>query len=148
MSPTPESPVTHDASTAPVPVLSALGPATHAILRIGAALLMMPHGAQKLFGAFDKTPVTLLSDRGFAGVVEFFVSLLLALGLASRPAAALLCLVMIAAYVVGHAGTNPWPIVNKGELALLYALVFAFLAANGPGPWSLDGWLRRRRGSR
>lgn len=129
----------------PLSKLTALGAPTHALLRIGASFLMLPHGAQKLFGAFGKEPVALLSDRGFAGVVEFFGSLLLLIGLASRPAAALLCFVMIAAYVVGHSGMHPWPIVNKGELALLYALVFAFLAANGPGPWSVDGWLSRRR---
>ncbi len=145
MSLTPETPVPPQASASPAPMANAVGPATHAILRIGAALLMMPHGAQKLFGAFGKEPVSLLSDRGFAGVVEFFGSLLLLVGLASRPAAALLCFVMIAAYVVGHAGANPWPILNKGELALVYALIFAFLAANGPGPFSLDAWLRRRR---
>lgn len=132
--------------TSRMPALEALGPATHSILRIGAALLMIPHGAQKLFGVLGKEAVPLFSQYGFAGVVEFFGGLLIALGLLTRPASALLGLVMVAAYVVAHAGQNPWPILNKGELALLYALIFTFLAANGAGPWSLDAWLRRRRG--
>lgn len=123
---------------------AALGPVTVDLLRIGAGLLMIPHGAQKLFGVLGKEAAPLFSQYGFAGAVEFFGGILIALGLFTRPVSALLCLVMLAAYVVGHAGRDVWPILNKGELALLYALVFAFFAANGPGRWSLDAWLRRR----
>lgn len=124
--------------------LSALAPVTFDLLRIAAALLMIPHGAQKLFGVLGKEAVPLFSQYGFAGAVEFGAGILIALGLFTRPASALLCMVMIAAYVVGHAGRDIWPILNKGELAMLYAFIFAFFAANGAGRWSLDAWLRRR----
>ncbi|MNR78797.1 hypothetical protein D3C72_94960 [compost metagenome] len=144
MSAAPESPSPRQDQEARGSALAALGPVTHDVLRIGAALLMIPHGAQKLFGVLGKEAVPLFSQYGFAGAVEFFGGILIALGLATRPASALLCLVMLAAYFVGHAGQNPWPILNKGELALLYALIFAFFAANGAGRWSLDAWLRRR----
>lgn len=126
--------------------LEAFGPATHAILRIGAALLMIPHGAQKLFGVLGKDAVPLFTQYGFAGGVEFFGGILIALGLLTRPASALMTLLMIAAYVVGHAGQGALPILNRGEMSLLYALIFAFITANGAGPWSLDAWLRQRRG--
>lgn len=126
--------------------LEAFGPATHAILRMGAALLMIPHGAQKLFGVLGKEAAPLFTQYGFAGVVEFFGGILIALGLLTRPASALMGLLMIAAYFVGHAGQGALPILNRGEMSLLYALIFAFITANGAGPWSLDAWLRSRRG--
>ena len=144
MTPVPESPSTLQNQEARAFALASLGPVTHDLLRIGAALLMIPHGAQKLFGVLGKEAVPLFSQYGFAGAVEFFGGILIALGLATRPVSALLCLLMLAAYFVAHAGQNPWPVLNKGELALLYALIFAFFAANGTGRWSLDTWLRRR----
>lgn len=143
---TSETPTLHADAPAPLAKLTALGAPTHAMLRIGAALLMMPHGAQKLFGVLGKTAQPIFSQMWLAGVLEFFGAALLALGLFTRPAAAILCLVMIVAYFMGHGGGSPWPILNKGELALLYALVFAFITANGSGPWSVDAWLRSRRG--
>jgi putative oxidoreductase len=51
---------------------------------------------------------------------------------------------MIAAYFIAHLPRGGWPIENGGELPLLYALIFAFFATNGPGPYSLD----ERRGRR
>jgi len=144
MSSAPESSIPYQNQEARFPALAALGPVTFDLLRIAAALLMIPHGAQKLFGVLGKDAVPLFSQYGFAGVVEFFAGILIALGLFTRPASALLCLVMIAAYVVGHAGRDFWPILNKGELSMLYAFIFAFFAANGAGRWSLDALLRRR----
>jgi hypothetical protein len=38
-----------------------------------------------------------------------------------------------------------WPIQNQGELALLYASVFTFLAGNGAGPLSVDEALPAQR---
>ncbi len=143
---TPNAPTSPQSVGSPFAMLAAVAPPTHAILRIGAALLMIPHGAQKLFGVLGKDAVPLFTQYGFAGVVEFFGGILIALGLLTRPASALMCLLMIAAYVVGHAGQGALPILNRGEMALLYALIFAFVAANGAGPWSLDAWLRSRRG--
>ena len=126
---------------------SALTPVLQASLRVGAGLLFMQHGAQKLFGLLggaggSGAPAELLSQYGVAGVLEFFGGALLALGLFTRPVAAVLTLLMVVAYSVGHGHQGGFPIQNGGELALLYALVFAFLAAGGPGAWSLDGRTR------
>jgi putative oxidoreductase len=123
-------------------VLDALGPYAHALLRIGTGLLFMAHGLQKLFGWFgDQPPVGLLSLLGVASVLETFGGLLIVLGFATQPVALLLAGEMVVAYAIGHLPRGFWPIRNQGELALLYALIFAFLATHGAGPLSLD---RRR----
>ena len=128
---------------------SGIAPATQAVLRIGAGLLFLQHGAQKLFGLLGgidgagATPA-LFSLIGFAGVLEFFGGLLLVLGLLTRPTALLLALQMVAAYFMAHAPQAGFPVLNGGELALLYALIFAYFAANGAGPASLDRVLARR----
>ena len=132
------------------PLAGLAGP-THALLRIGAGLLFMQHGAQKLFGALGGVDgkgmkVELMGQMGLAGVLEFFGGLLIVIGLATRPVAALLCLQMIAAYFIAHFPQGGLPVQNGGELALLYALTWAYFAGNGAGPASVDAALARRRG--
>lgn len=135
-----------DSFSAGTSPLDAIGPALHAILRIGAGLLFMQHGAQKLFGALGaEGPVPLASLMGLAGVLEFFGGLLIVLGLFTRPVALVLALQMLVAYFMAHLPKGPWPILNAGELALLYMLIFLFLAGNGSGTWSLDHVLKNRR---
>ena len=130
--------------------LGRLGPATHAALRIGAGLLFMQHGAQKLFGWLGGVDgqggtVPLVSQFGLAGALEFFGGLLIVLGLLTRPVALVLALEMLAAVFIAHVPQGGFPVQNGGELPLLFALVFAFLAGNGPGPLALDHRLARRR---
>ena len=136
-------------STAPATRFGALGSIFHAVLRIGVGLLFMQHGAQKLFGWLGGVDgagasVELVSLMGLAGVLEFFGGLLIVLGLLTRPVALLLAVEMVAAYFMAHAPQGGFPVQNGGEAALLFALVFAFLAANGPGRWSLDARLMPR----
>lgn len=118
--------------------LAAIGPVVHAILRIGAGLLFMQHGAQKLFGLFGGNVVELFSQMGLAGVLEFFGGLLIVLGLFTRPVAIVLTLEMLIAYATAHLPRGVVPIQNNGELALLYAIIFVFLIGHGAGPTSLD----------
>jgi putative oxidoreductase len=130
--------------------LAPLGPITHAILRIGAGLLFMQHGAQKLFGwlgGFGAPGQTaeLFSRFGLAGVLEFFGGLLIVLGLFTRPLATILFIEMLAAFFIAHAPQGGFPIENGGEVPLLFALVWLFLAGNGAGRYSLDHRLFRRR---
>jgi putative oxidoreductase len=124
--------------------------ATHTLLRVGAALLFIEHGLQKLFGlagGFGAPGATapLASMMGVAGVLEFGGGLLLILGLLTRPVALLLTAEMIVAFTIAHLPRGGWAVQNQGELALLYALIFAFLAAHGAGPLSIDELLRSRR---
>jgi putative oxidoreductase len=117
------------------------GRRTHAVLRIAAGVLFIEHGLQKLFGFFggiQGATVPLMSMLGVAGVLETAGGLFLILGLFVRPVAVVLLCEMISAYFIQHISQGGWPIQNQGELALLYASVFLFLAGNGAGPLSVD----------
>ena len=124
-------------------------PRAQALLRIVTAYLFITHGTAKLLGAphvgaFDN--LQLFSLIGLAGIIELVGSALLLVGLFTRPAAFIMCGEMAFAYFIGHAGQGfvLVPMLNRGELAVLYCFLFLFFAAAGPGAWSLDG-LRGRR---
>lgn len=115
-------------------------------LRIVAGFLFMQHGAQKLFGWLDGNQVeALMSRAGTAGVLEFFGGILMMLGLLTKPVAFLLSGQMAVAYFVAHVPNGFWPIMNRGELAAFYSFTWLFFSVNGPGMFSVDGWLQRRR---
>lgn len=116
---------------------------TLALLRVVAGLMFMQHGAQKLFGWLkppDAPPGTaeLFSQIGLAGVLEFFGGLLIVLGLFTRPVAFVLSGLMAAAYFMSHAPNSLFPILNRGELAVLFCFIFLYLSARGGGRYSLD----------
>lgn len=119
--------------------LSSFAPTMKGIARIGSGLLFMQHGAQKLFGLLGGSQVgSYFSQMGLAGVLEFFGGLLVVLGLGTRPVAIVLTLEMLIAYFQAHQPQGGFPIQNGGELALLYALMFALIAVIGPGAFSFD----------
>lgn len=110
----------------------------YALLRIIVGLLFACHGAGKLFGAFGlpvmrSSPLMLL-----AGIIEFFGGLLVALGLVASWAAFLASGEMAVAYFTVHVHRGLWPIVNGGELAVLYCFIFLLIAFRGAGRYSLD----------
>jgi putative oxidoreductase len=74
-----------------------------------------------------------------AAVLEFGGGILIAVGIFTRPVAFLLSGEMAVAYFMAHASGGFWPIVNKGELAVVYCFFFLYLAAHGAGALSLDG---------
>jgi putative oxidoreductase len=116
------------------------------VLRIVTGLMFMQHGAQKLFGVFGFShPVALASLFGVAGVLEFFGGMMIVLGLFTRPVAFVLAGEMAVAYFRAHFPAGWIPIVNRGELAVLYCFIYLYLAANDGGSFSLDGWIARRR---
>ncbi len=134
--------------TGPIP--GGWAPYVQSVFRIVAAFSFMTHGTQKLFAipaAAPREPVDLVSLAGLAGVLETFGGALLFVGLFTRPVAFLLSGQMAVAYFLSHAPTGFWPILNRGELAMLYCFIWLYLAAAGPGLWSLDA-LRRRAGAR
>jgi putative oxidoreductase len=132
-------------------VVAGFAPFTYALMRVGAGLLFMQHGMQKLFGAFGGFggapggTAQLASQMGLAGVIELVGGALLLLGLFTRPVALIMAIEMMAAYVMAHLPKGGWPIENGGELALLYAVVFLFFFAHGAGPFSLDRNIGRSR---
>ena len=118
------------------------------VLRIMVALLLLQHGTQKLLGFPPMPPgrsaPEFLTLIWFAGLLELVGGVLLALGLFSRTTAFVLSGELAFAYWIGHAPRGFLPIVNAGELAALYCFAFLYLAAAGPGPWSVDRLLSNR----
>lgn len=110
------------------------------LFRVMVGLLFAFHGAQKLFGLFTTRPAQpLFSLMGLAGVIELFGGLLIAAGLFTSVIAAIAGAEMLVAFFKAHfTMANPVPIMNGGELALLYFAVFAFLFVEGSGKYSLD----------
>ncbi len=138
-------------STSPSPALLAIWtPRLLGILRIITGFLYLQHGTAKLFGAphvamFDGLQV--MSLMGVAGILELVGGALLLLGLFTRPVAFILSGQMAAAYFMAHAPQGFLPILNGGELAVLYSFIFLYFAAVGGGAFSLDG-LRSKEHSR
>ncbi|HEX6858991.1 MAG TPA: DoxX family protein [Caulobacteraceae bacterium] len=126
--------------------LNAWAPRVLSVLRIVAGLLYMQHGAMKILhfpegmpGGEALPPLIML-----AGWMELVGGGLLALGLFTRPVAFLLSGQMAVAYFMAHASQGFYPIMNKGELAVLYCFVFFYFVFAGAGPWSLDAVVRKR----
>jgi putative oxidoreductase len=117
----------------------------YAIMRIVVGLIFACHGAQKLFGAFGGlgggASAPLLSLMGFAGVIEFFGGLLVAIGLVTGYVAFVASGEMAAAYFMAHLPRGFWPILNEGDLAVVLCFVFLYMASRGSGIWSVDAAL-------
>src|SRR5262245_45540657 len=79
-----------------------------------------------------------MSASGVAGLLELVGGALLIIGLFTRPVAFLLSGMTAIAYFYAHAPRGFFPILNTGELTVLYSFVFLYLAAAGGGAWSLD----------
>lgn len=116
-------------------------PVTYALFRIAAGLLFLCHGLQKIFGMFGGIgggSVPLASQLGVAGAIEIVAGLLIAVGLFSRPAAFVASGQMAVAYFTAHAPRGSVPLLNGGELAVLYCFAFLYIAARGSGILSID----------
>ena len=133
---------------------AALAPVGEVLPRVAAGLLLMPHGAQKLFGWFGGHGLAgtaqFLGGAGFEpglfwatalGLLEFFGGLMLALGLLTRPVAAAIAVFMAVAITV-HWPAYFW---NDGglEMPLLWGLVALAYAIRGGGRYSLDALIGR-----
>ncbi|KAB0680047.1 DoxX family protein [Aureimonas leprariae] len=127
--------------------IEAWSPRALAALRIVSGLLFMEHGAQKLLGfpPSENPGPPLFSLFGLGGVLELFGGILIVLGLFTRPVAFILSGEMAVAYWMFHAPESAFPILNQGDAAILFCFVFLYLAAAGPGSWSVDGKLTPRR---
>ena len=116
------------------------------VLRIVVAGLFIQHGMAKLFhvpyvASFDN--VHLMSLVGLAGMLELVGGLLLLIGLFTRPVAFILSGEMAVAYFMAHAPASPLPLLNHGELAVMYCFVFLYFAVAGGGVWSVDAYRHR-----
>lgn len=110
------------------------------LLRFMSGLLLLQHGTAKYLN-FPTGPMNNASPMtmgGFAGILELVGGVLLIIGLFTRWTAFILSGMCAVAYFWAHAGRGFFPLLNGGELAVLYAFVFLFLAAAGGGAWSVD----------
>jgi putative oxidoreductase len=121
--------------------LTVCTPRTLGILRIVTGFLFIQHGIAKLFGVphiamFDG--LQLFSVLGLAGILELIGGLLMIVGLFTRPTAFILSGQMAVAYFMAHATHGFLPILNQGELAVVYCFVFVYFALAGVGSFSID----------
>jgi putative oxidoreductase len=121
--------------------LSRWSPQLLSVLRIIAALLFFSHGTSKLLSfpfveGLSGAPVSSL--YGIAGIIEIIAGVLLFIGLFSRLVAFIVSGEMAIAYFHTHAPQSFFPLQNDGEPAILFCFIFLYIAAAGPGPWSVD----------
>lgn len=131
--------------------LDKFSPYALGLLRIIAGYMFLLHGTAKFFEfpvsmTGGNGAVALLSMMGIGGVLEIVGGSLFILGLFTRPVAFLLSGMMAVAYFQIHASLNDvlLPIVNKGELAALYSLVFLNFVFLGAGAFALESKLNRK----
>jgi len=127
--------------------LSRWQPQFRALLRIVVSLLFLEHALIKLAGfppGGMPGPQHPGSFLWVAGLMELVTSVLVLLGLFTRVAAFVAAGEMAVAYWTVHAKMGFYPALNMGEAAILYCFIFLYLAAAGPGTWSLDRALFKR----
>ena len=118
------------------------------VLRIVAALVYVEHGTQKMFGfppAATPSAYHLLSQNGVAGILETFGGVALLIGLFTRPVAFVLAGEMAVAYFQVHLPRSLFPIINRGDNAVLFCFLFLYMSIAGAGTWSIDALVAARR---
>lgn len=130
--------------------LNQFQPQMLSIFRIIVGLLFLQHGLQKWFGFPAPNPnfasIHLASMIGLAGIIEIVCGALVAVGLFTRYAALLASGEMAVAYLfyANRMARGFTPIVNGGNMEVLYCFAFLFLVFAGAGPWSLDAMMRKK----
>ena len=121
-------------------------PRALSILRIITGFLMLWHGSQKLFNYPSKEGFSAATGLILvAAILELGGGILILIGLFTRPVAFVMSGLMAVAYFMAHAPGGFLPLVNRGELAVLYCFVFFYLFFAGGGSWSLDNFTGKRR---
>lgn len=116
-------------------------PQVLSVLRFMAGLEILQHGTAKILhfpAVAQMAHVQIGSLAGIGGLIELIGGTLMVIGLFTRPTAFILCGFTAVAYFMVHASKSFFPILNGGELAVLYCFVFLYIFAAGPGPWSID----------
>jgi putative oxidoreductase len=120
--------------------LSRWEPQVRALLRIVTGLLFLEHALSKFFAFPVPFPIHPLPPLLIAaGAIELVAGVLVTVGLFTRLAAFIASGEMAVAYWMQHAPKSFWPLANMGEAAILFCFIFLYLAAAGPGAWSIDG---------
>ena len=126
-------------------ILSGFSDLFYSAMRFVAGFLFACHGAQKLFGVLGGPQMLHIPMMLAAGIIEFVGGVLIALGVFTTFAAFIASGEMAFGYFTGHAPHGFWPILNHGELAVLYCFVFLYIASRGDGAWSLRRLAKGKR---
>jgi putative oxidoreductase len=120
--------------------LNSYAPCFLSVLRIIAAVLFIAHGTAKYLGfpATSMPTPSQLSLEGVAGLIEIVGGMLVLVGFYTRAAAFIMSGEMAIAYFMAHLPRGFFPMLNRGESAVLFCFVFLYLVFAGPGPWSID----------
>ncbi len=117
----------------------------YSVLRIIVGFLFLWHGSQKLF-ALPQAGIVIPAYIVFiAGPIEFFGGIMVMIGLWTRWAAFICSGEMAFAYWIAHGTHALLPVVNGGELAMMYSFLFLFISTRGSGIFSVDHLLEKRR---
>lgn len=122
-------------------IRAAAAPYALALLRIMTGLLFLEHGSAKLLdfpsmpGAGQEPHAMLV----FTGTMELAGGALIVVGLLTSVVAFILSGYMAVGYFMAHAPHGFFPLLNHGELAILFSFIFLYIAAAGPGAWAIDG---------
>ncbi len=109
------------------------------ILRVVIGLLFLQHGLSKAFNFPAASPVHSLSGLLILeAILETIGAALFLVGAYTRIVAFILSGEMAFAYFIAHAPRSVYPLVNGGELAVIYCFVFLYFAFAGGGPLSVD----------
>ena len=110
---------------------------TYALMRMISGFLFLWHGSQKLLG-FPPDHMVESAMMYVAGSIELIGGVLIMIGLFTAPVAFVASGLMAVAYWMAHSGNDLLPILNRGELAVLYCFVFLYISSKGSGMWSVD----------
>jgi putative oxidoreductase len=117
----------------------------YSILRIVAGFLFLWHGSQKLFGFPPTTHAAPSYIKFIAGPIELIGGFLVMIGLWTRWAAFLCSGTIAYAYWTVFGTHALLPVVNGGELAVIYCFLFLFISAKGSGLFCVDNLLEKRK---
>jgi putative oxidoreductase len=120
-------------------------PTTYALFRIVFGFLFLCNGLQKTMGMFGGQVPPLMSMGGAAGVIETVCGALIMIGFMTRYAAFLASGELAVAYFMIHQPNGPLPIVNGGQLSVLFCFSFLYIASRGSGSLSVDGALGSKK---
>lgn len=114
------------------------------LLRVVTGIVFWEHGAQKLFGLLGGRAVEFPALLWFAGILEFYGGIAIALGLFTRSVAFVLAGEMAFAYFLSHFPRGLWPIENQGERAVLFCFIYLYLVTVGGGKFQMSNLFTRK----
>lgn len=115
---------------------------SYSILRMLSGFMFLFHGAQMVFGLFATSKPHIGSQIWLGGLIELLGGLAVMLGFQTRIAALVCSGTMAVAYIQFHwkfqLGPAFFPVINEGELAIVYCFLFLYFACRGGGQWSMS----------